>query len=315
MPRFRVSDSTLNSQGFRVISEGGDVSAFLKNPIMLWMHQRFMFPGDPLPIGRWENLKLENGAWEADPVLDEKDEFAMKIRNKVDAGIINMCSIGIRMLEWSDDPAVLVPGQTRPTVTRWELQEISLVDIGANKNAIRLFNQEGVEITLADGQDNPLLPLIKTHKMKSIALKLGLDEKATEDQVLLKAGQMMERIAQLEAEKTSLAEANKKLQDEKHAALVDQAIAAKKITADKREAFLKMAAMDFENTKVVLAALTAAKTPSEMIAGNNGGGTPADDWKSLVDQGTEAVEKLRGEDPESYRKLYKKHYGFEPVLE
>jgi hypothetical protein len=297
-----------------VISEGGDVSNFTKNPIMLWMHQRFMFQGDPLPIGKWENLKLENGEWTADPVLDEKDEFAVKIKNKVEAGIINMASIGIRMLELSDDPSVLVPGQTRPTITKWELQEISLVDIGANKNAVRLFNREGVEITLADGQDNSMLPLIKIHKMKAIALKIGLADTSSEDQIILKAGEMLARITELVSANQELADSIKKLHDEKHSALVDEAIAQKKITADKREAFLKMAASDFENTKVVLSAIPVGKKPSDMIGKDGKTSPPADDWKALVDKGNDAVEKLRSEDPDEYKKLYRKYYGFEPTL-
>ncbi|MCX6277673.1 MAG: hypothetical protein NT004_06230 [Bacteroidetes bacterium] len=313
MPRFRVSDNSLNSQGFRVISEGADVSGFSKNPIMLWMHQRYFMPGDPLPIGRWENLKLENSEWTADPVFDEQDEFAVKIQNKVDSGIINMTSIGLRIIELSDDPSVLVPGQTRPTITRWELQEISFADIGANKNAIRLYNKEGAEITLADGQDNPILPLIKTYKMKAIALKIGLAETSTEDQVILKAGEMLVRITDLEKANGELSDANKKLTDEKHAAIVDEAIAQKKITADKRESFMKMAASDLETTKAVLSSIPDGMKPSDVI--KKGKGDQGDgEWKTLTEKGRDAVEKFRSENPDEYKKLFCKHYGYEPSL-
>ena len=316
MPRFRVSDNSLNSQGFRVLSDGGDVSSFMKNPIMLWMHIRFMKPGDPLPIGRWENLKLEDGSWMADPMLDEKDEFAAKLKSKVDSGIINMASIGINNIEWSDDPALLLPGQTRPTITKWELREISLVDIGANKNAIRLYDREGAEIKLSDNEDNPLLPLIKTNNnMKAIALKLGLSENATEDQIIARIGEVLASVLTLTTANTELTGKVKSFSEEKCSALVDQAITEKRITADKKDAFLKMAAADFENTKTVLLSLPVQAKPSDVIEqGKKADGKEPDEWKELTDKGSEAVEKLKAENPDQYKKLYRKNFGFDPTL-
>ena len=58
-------------------------------------------------------------------------------------------------------PQNVVQGQTRPTVTRSKLVEVSIVDVGANDDAlqVRLYSG-GKLLTLAQGEDNDLLPLL-----------------------------------------------------------------------------------------------------------------------------------------------------------
>ena len=40
MKRLRLSDSSVNSYGSRLITQGGDISQYEKNPVLLYMHQR-----------------------------------------------------------------------------------------------------------------------------------------------------------------------------------------------------------------------------------------------------------------------------------
>lgn len=310
--KYRATDSSLNSYGFRILTSGIDFSLFDANPIMLWMHKRPDSIYDPLPLGKWQNRTLEGDAVTMEPLFDDTDDFAKKIKSKAEQGIINMASIGIDIIETSMDPSVLLPGQTRPTVTKCVLKEVSLVDIGGNANALKMY-KDGVEITLADGADNDILPLIKTNNMKPIAIKLGLSESATEDQILAKIGEIMAENVTLNGSNTDLSASLKRINDEKCATLVDEAIASKKITADKKETFLKMAASDFDTCKAVLASMTAQVKPSDVIdRGGKGAEPEKDDWKTLTAKGAEAVLKLKTEDPEKYRKLFRDNYGFEP---
>ncbi len=152
--RFKVSDESVNDAGFRILTEGIDFTSFIKNPVMLWRHERY--DSRLLPIGRWENLKIENGALTAEAVLDEFDPFAKQIKSKVDQGFINACSIGIQVLEVSMDPELMLPGQTRGTVTKCVLLEISLVDIPGNKNSVRLYKDDKI-IALSAGEDNAII--------------------------------------------------------------------------------------------------------------------------------------------------------------
>jgi len=310
--KFRVTDSSLNSYGFRILTSGIDFSLFDTNPIMLWMHNRPYMKDDPLPLGKWQNRGQEGDAVTMEAVFDEKDDFAQKIKSKAEQGIINMASIGIDNIDTSMDPALMLPGQTRPTVTKCLLKEVSLVDIGGNNNALKMY-KNGVEITLSDGTDNDTLPLIKINNMKPIAIKLGLSESATEDQILSKIGEIMTENATLKGTNTDLTATLKGINDEKCATLVDEAIASKKITADKKETFMKMAASDFDTCKAVLASMPAQIKPSDLIAhGGKGAEAEKDDWKTLTSKGSDVVLKLKTEDPEKYRKLYREHYGFEP---
>ena len=72
-----------------------------------------------------------------------------------------MLSAGLDIMEWSEDPTLLVAGQTRPTVTKSKLIEVSVVDIGANDDALQVgLYHEGKLLTLAAGEESDHLPLL-----------------------------------------------------------------------------------------------------------------------------------------------------------
>lgn len=144
-----ISTSGLNSYGSRVMTAGLDTSQYCRNPVLLWMHRR---GGDNMPIGRMENLRVDGDRLIGTPKFDEKDEFAKKIATKWEDGYLNMCSAGIEILEYSTDPSMLVQGQTRATATASKLVEVSIVDIGANDEALKLYGG-GKLLELAAGQD------------------------------------------------------------------------------------------------------------------------------------------------------------------
>ena len=179
--RFLLSDESVNRYGFRVLTTGIDLSGFLKNPVMFYNHNR-----STLPIGIWENVEVKQGKLLADAVFDDADAFALQIQSKVEKGIINMTSIGFDVLEVSDDAALLVPGQQRSTVTKSALLEVSITDIGANKNAIRLsFPGKGFALShpMDERYLNDLLPAIAGASLSPTAIKLGLSAHASQQQI------------------------------------------------------------------------------------------------------------------------------------
>lgn len=137
---FIITDATLDGHSERVLPEGVNVERFLKNPVMLWGHVRANgwdgAMAKLLPIGRWENVKLENQQWKADAWIDTGDDFGRDILRKVKAGIINATSIGFRALAYSDAPEDKIKGQSGVTITKAELREVSLVDIPSNPNTV-----------------------------------------------------------------------------------------------------------------------------------------------------------------------------------
>lgn len=284
--KFLISDESVNSYGFRVLTEGIDTSLFEKNPIALWMHKRpwgWDKEREPLPIGKWEL------AWEGKKLygyltFDEDDEFAVKLKNKVDKGIINMVSPGLQLIATSEDRGVLLKGQTRPTVVKCMLLEVSLVDRGSNYNALRLQDITGSEINLSDSNSNHLLPLLNDIKNQNdnmefktlVAKAVNLTADASEADILAAVQNAVQKnveLVDLSGQITTLSDEKKELQDQlkvfedaekqaedqKRIDLVDGAVAAKKITASEKETYLSLAAKDFDSTKKILDGMQGTK--------------------------------------------------------
>lgn len=55
-----ISTEAVNSYGTRVLTSGIDLSQYERNPVLLWMHRR-AWNGKAMPIGRIENLRVEDG--------------------------------------------------------------------------------------------------------------------------------------------------------------------------------------------------------------------------------------------------------------
>lgn len=122
---FVVSDETVNSHGFTVLTAGIDLSRFEKNPVMLFNHDTANI------IGRWENIRVEGVQLLADAVFDETDEQGKEIARKVAEGFLKATSLGLNFSE--ND---LKEGKLEKSV----LHEISIVNIGANENAVKLYD-------------------------------------------------------------------------------------------------------------------------------------------------------------------------------
>ncbi|WP_295795166.1 hypothetical protein [Mucilaginibacter sp.] len=153
--RLIISTEAINSFGFRVLTSGIDLSQYRLNPILLWMHVRTNGNSKDqiLPLGFVSDLEVNGTELSGIPNFDDTDEFAMKIYNKVENGTIRMCSPGLLPLEQSDAPAMMMPGQTLPTVVKSVMIEVSIADIGSNPNAlaVELYDIAGHSIKLSAG--------------------------------------------------------------------------------------------------------------------------------------------------------------------
>lgn len=273
---FLLSDESVNSHGTRVITSGIRTDDFLKNPIVLWNHTRAWSDKEDqvLPIGKVTRLWVENNALYGSVVFDDKDEFAIKIESKVAQRILNACSISISVITTSEDSTVLMQGQTRPTIIESSLRELSIVDIPANKNSVRLYDSgNGMELNFSGSRDNFLLPLLKNQDMNFkdeiisvLALKDAEDKTiVTEITRLVNAGK---ENASLRDEKTRIERDLKVFQDKEKAdreaeiiSLVDDAIKARKIVEADREDYITLAGKDYDRTKKVLDTMSGVPEP------------------------------------------------------
>lgn len=338
---YTLSDESVNSFGFRVLTEGIDTSYFEKNPVMLWMHKRGAETGkdgEPmLPIGRWVGLKKQGGLLIAEAEFDEDDTFAMKVKKKAEKGIINATSVYLDALETSEDPTLKLPGQVGPTVTKSILREGSLVDIGSNMNALRLsYKGKPLKLSAETRPEdlNDIFEIKNTSMKKIIALMNGeegvaLADSASEDDVekqlkakLSKLKALKEEVEELKA-KLKLAEDDKQEAETKLAAqekssaaelLVSTALAEKKIMPAEKEAFTKLAAADYESVKNILAQRKAYEPVHVQLNAGTVDKSDADKaktWDELHKKGK--LEALKLSDPNKYADLFEGKYGKKPI--
>jgi len=319
--RFVLIDETIVDRGFWVLVSGIALERFKKNPVMYWMHQR---PSrwdskdeQMLPIGRWEDIKVEtingNKSITAVPVFDEKDDFAVKIKNKVEGNFIRMASPGLVPITVSDEKRYLKPGQTRATLVKSEMIEASIVDIGSNANAVRLYADNGKVIDLSNESSTTIIPTLNSKTdMKLLALKLGLKEDATEAEILAK-------ISELQASEKANKELAVKLQGERIAELLKSEV----ITDDNRASIEKLAKTDFNLAKDTVRILEAkAKESSEeqpeeterLSAAIQRKKIPETKDKKWDDISEEEKLSLRENKPDEYIKLFKAEFGYEPEI-
>jgi hypothetical protein len=197
--------------------------------------------------------------------------------------------------------------------------EVSIVDMGANDDAIQL-NYRGKDLKLTTGIST-VLPKLKLHsnnqktdEMKTIALKLGLPESATE-------GEVLSKLTQLQDQAGKAAELSKKVEQitlSSITALVDTAVQDKRIVAGKKDHFIELGkAAGMESLKETLALMTPSNKPSDFIgAGKSGSqGSETSTYKKLSEVPAQEVLQLRSDNPEAYKELFKAEYGFIPELE
>lgn len=284
MSRVRLTNDTLNSYGYRVLTDGVDISQYERNPILLYMHNRGK------AIGLIKDIKRENGEITGEPVFDEATELSCQCKKQWEFGSLRMVSIGFEVIETSEAPEHLVTGQRYATVTKSRLIEVSLVDIGANNDAIRL-HRNGQLITLGDGGECPL-PILEHEPnnnpqmdIKTLALQLGLPETADEAAVNAKLAEL--KSSNDEAER--MREENDKLKLAQLTTAVDAAVAAKKIPADKKQHFIDLGKkVGIDDLNAALDAMSPAMKLSGAISPEStpdGGGEPKKGpWELRMDE-------------------------------
>lgn len=313
---FTLSDESINSYGFWVKTSGIDLSQFKKNPVMLYDHNRYGL----MPIGKWENIRVEDEKLLADAVFDRDDDLAVKIEKKVDNGYIRGASIGISASELSDGKENIKPGQMRPTVSKSLLYEASITPFPSNQNALKL-KHGGKTISLSDGAADidSVIPNFKPESMKEVKKMLGLGDSATEKEVTEALGALQKN--------------NERLCLQRETLFVKLGESTGSITDANRDRMIRLAKTDFDlaldfamEQKDQGSAQSEAGTQKEAGAQSGQAQAPqvqlADVLKSLqtppaspksyrelAESEPETLQKLYHEDFGKFNQLYKAEYG------
>lgn len=305
--RVRITNDSLNSYGTRVLTAGMNVEQYQRNPVLLYMHER----GNV--IGYVKDLKVENGEVTGELMFDEASELSVRCKKQYEFGSLKMVSAGLDILETSEDPELLVQGQTRPTVTKSKLFEVSLVDVGSNDDAI-VLQKDGKKITLGKDSECPL-PLLnnnnqkqKQMEQKMVAMQLGLPATATEAEI----NAALDELKTAKEENERLQQKNAALTLASITAAVEKAVGEKRITPDKKDEFINLGKeVGQEKLESILSAISPQMKLSSVIGHQGGAATEPTTYKKLSDVPSGQLTTLRKEQPDEYKRLYKEEYCME----
>jgi hypothetical protein len=151
--RFIASTDSVDREGDVLVPDGMDSSEYDKNPVVLWLHDSSM-PA----IARAAKLYRYPNRIEVDVVFPDRpanlakdsewrpDEF----RSLVKAGLLNALSVRARAKPggWRDPPSVgdrsKYGDSVRRVIAKWMLEEISLVPLPMNQDAVVLALGKGL---------------------------------------------------------------------------------------------------------------------------------------------------------------------------
>lgn len=328
---FCVHDESVNTYGFRMLTSGANLEEFKKNPVVLYNHNDW-----EAPIGRGENIRVEDGKILVDVLFDEEDDKGRMVAGKVERGFLRMASMGAwPPEEVSDDPALKLPGQTGPTATKWTMREMSVCPIGSNHNALAMYDRAtNKRIDLSDSQ--ALIKLVDknfsiNHKtpsnMSYLTQMLKLSDSAS-DQAIQEAVQglialrdsQQAEIATLKTEKQGLQSrvaayenAEKDANKQKAIALVDAAVKDGRIDAKGKDSWLEDFADNFAKAEVRLSSISVRQPVSTQV--QTGGAATGNvqlrdmSFKDILEK--DLLKELK-KDKELYREKFYNAYGKYP---
>lgn len=298
---FILSDESLNTYGFRVLTAGIDLTRFQSNPVMLYAHDDMR-----LPIGRWENVRVEGDRLLADAWFDEADPFASEVARKVEAGLLRNCSISFEILAFSEDPADMLPGQTRPTASKTRLLECSICPVGSNPGAVRLAADTtptvGTFINLNHTQSiNPQNQQTMTEQ-----------EKQQMAQLQQQVQQLTADNASLTAERDNLREAARLAHEIEIDAILNAALKDGRITKAETDSWRALLTADTENARKSLEALSPRASLSQMMKDQQGKSDfSGKGWDELDRAGQ--LMAFKQADPDGFKDLYKRRFGVDYI--
>lgn len=300
-------ESVENSHGFVLLNAAGRFERYNANPVMLFNHESANL------IGLMTGLRVEGSRLIGKAEYDEEDTLGAKCRRQAKKGILKGCSPGIiiNAVELRTAP----DGKERITVTDWELCETSLVSVPSNRNALRLYNRRGEAIP-DDQVKLSVEALLNINKQKNSEMDkiiltaeayiaLGLKSNEADGKAISAA--IMELQARIEKAEGEL-EKHRRLRSEE---LVALAIKEGRITAEKKDSFVKLALADFDTAKATLEAIPVKESLAAKVTRTAGGEGVTDErkgWTYLrwAKEDPEGLKRLKADDPETFAELKKR---------
>jgi len=321
--KYILSDSSVNTYGFRMLTSGYQMPEFQKNPIGYLMHKR----DDGVAV-KWHDLAIEGDNVVGYPEVNMSYPGGARIADEVENGFLNAASVGhIVVLEHSMSPSLMLPGQTGPTITKWYNKECSLVDIPGNCNALtNLYDtdhnvigelQDGTMVLFSDNQNIINMDKYSAEFLATLGLKAGASDAEVTVATMNLATKNNTLELQLKAQKDDATA--KDVAEQLSAALKD-----KKITAEFRVVLAEQYAGRPGELKTMLAALPSFVSVNDQLSARevsrDGDASYKPEAMALMKLGWDNLDKgvggtlkqLKAADETAYLALYKQKYGYEP---
>jgi HK97 family phage prohead protease len=132
-PSITISTATPDRDRDVVVPSGIDLTAYRRNPVVLFSHN-----SRDLPVGSTTSIEVSASGVRARWRWLANDEFADRVRNAFEQGVLRAASIGFRPIEYKP----IEGGGYR--FTSVELLEWSLTPIPANSEAVKTLKHLGL---------------------------------------------------------------------------------------------------------------------------------------------------------------------------
>lgn len=325
--RVRISNESVNCYGTRILTSGLDITQYQRNPVLLYMHERGKV------VGLVKDIKVEGQDVTGELVFDEATELSRQLKKQWEFGSLKMVSANIQILDASDGEQLLADGQTRPTITKSKLFEVSVVDIGGNDDALVLSNENGETISLSGKEADSFLPLLNNTsnnplkkkeemELKKLALSLGLAETATEAEVdaeISKLKLASSNVTTLQQQVDAMKAAQDAMQLAAITRAVDTAIQEKRLVAGVKEHFVELGKkVGLDSLNTTLSAMQPQMKLSATLHRAAGGQVMSAEndfskYEKLSAVPANVMEDLHDNHHDEFVRLYKAEYGFEPA--
>lgn len=283
---FVLCDSSrINSYGFKTDLNGMDTERFKANPVMLYRHNTEDV------IGRWQNLRIDDGKLMADAEFDNEDDVASKVEGKVGRGFLNGCSIGICIKSMKHTEVCDIATET-------ELLEASICAIPSDAGAVSLYDKDLTRLTYEQVQ-------LQFNNTKT---KQTMEEKELQSQlttVQAELEQAKKEKATAETEKAELQKRITEMEKSEREAFLTSAVESGKISEKEKESFAKLAVTDYDTVKTLINDRKANGTEGHHSLAaqlNNKGKYNGKTWDELDRAGK--LSELKAQDPDMYKRLF-----------
>ncbi|GAA4156643.1 hypothetical protein GCM10022217_15860 [Chryseobacterium ginsenosidimutans] len=320
--RFVFNDESVkNSYGFYILTSGIDIRRFSQNPVCLADH--WNWTGSVLGI--WEDIQAGSGTLSGTPKFDTKS-YEELVR-QVESGTLKGCSMGILF-----DEADFTKNENGDLIlTKCELMEVSIVAVPSNANSIALYHQNGNRMSegeiktlcLSFGKsqepeiNNPInnndstMKKIQLSLMAFAALGFAQTTQTVEEPELDKAiltlkNENDKNALELEKVKRELQayqDADKLKKTQEIETMVTLAVQEGRITADKKQTFIDLAAQNLELAKATLESFPKKVDLSAGVKTPGGNGEPMTEEKFQT-LSEDQRWTWKNENPEEYKKLF-----------